>query len=121
MLLRRFLNWFVSIFLNAVALMAVDFLFESFYVADFKTALLASLVLSILNIFVKPILFILTLPVTILTLGFFILVLDAIILLISQSVIGDAFVIDGFLMAFVASIIISIISVILHKIIGDDK
>ena len=101
--------------------MAVDYLFESFYVADFKTALLASLILSILNIFVKPFLFILTLPVTIVTLGFFILILDAIILLISQSVMGDTFVIDGFFMAFVASIIISIISVVLHKIVGDDR
>lgn len=121
MLLRRFLNWFVSIFLNAVALMAVDFLFESFYIADFKTALLASIVLSVLNIFVKPFLILFTLPITIITLGFFILILDAIILLIGQSVIGDTFVIDGFFMAFVASIIISIISVVLHKIIGDDK
>src|SRR5699024_6140190 len=121
MLLRRFLNWFVFLFLNAIALMAVDFLFDSFYIADFKTALLASLVLSVLNIFVKPFLFILSLPITIVTLGFFILILDAIILMISQSVIGDTFVIDGFLMAFVASIIISIISVILHKIVGDDK
>src|SRR5699024_3188944 len=121
LLIRRFLNWFVSLFLSAIALMAVDYLFESFYVADFKTALLASLILSILNIFVKPFLFILTLPVTIVTLGFFILILDAIILLISQSVMGDTFVIDGFFMAFVASIIISIISVVLHKIVGDDR
>ncbi len=101
--------------------MAVSFLFASFYVADFKTALIASVVLSILNIFVKPILMILTLPITIVTLGFFILILDAVILMISQSVIGDTFVIDGFFMAFIASIIISIINVLLHKIIGDDK
>lgn len=101
--------------------MAVDYLFESFYLADFKTALLASIVLSVLNIFVKPFLILFTLPITIVTLGFFILILDAIILLISQSVFGDTFVIDGFFMAFVASILISIISVLLHKVIGDDK
>ncbi len=121
MLLRRFFNWFTSIFLNAIALMLVSYLFQSFYIANFKTALLASIVLSILNIFVKPFLILFTLPITVLTLGFFILVLDAIILLISQSVIGDTFVIDGFFVAFVASIIISIISVFLHKIVGDDK
>lgn len=101
--------------------MAVSFLFQSFYIADFKTALFASIILSVLNIFVKPILVVLTLPITIVTLGFFILVLDAVILMISQSIIGDTFVIDGFFIAFVASIIISIISVFLHKIIGDDK
>lgn len=121
MFLKRFISWFTSVFLNAIALMAVAFLFQSFYIADFKTALIASIVLSVLNFFVRPILLILTLPITIVTLGFFILILDAIILMISQSVIGDAFVIDGFLVAFVASIIISIISVFLHKIIGDDK
>src|SRR5699024_5525209 len=97
MLLRRFLNWFVSLFLDAIALLAVDFLFDSSYIAEFKTALLASLVLSVLYIFVKPFLFILTLPISIVTLGFVILILDAIILMISQSVIGDTVVIDGFL------------------------
>src|SRR5699024_708753 len=113
MLLRRFLNWVVSLFLNAIALMAVDFLFDSFYITDFKTALLASFVLSVLNIFVKLFLFILTLSNTIVTLGFFILILDAITLMIIKSVIGDTFVIDRILMAFVAYIIISIISVIM--------
>jgi len=120
-LLELFIKWFTSVFLNAIALMAVDFLFTTFYIADFKTALIASIVLSILNIFVKPILIIFTLPITIVTLGFFILILDAIILMIGQSVIGDAFVIDSFLVAFIASIIISIISVVLHKIIGKEK
>jgi|SRR5690625_4340149 len=118
-MLRGFLRWFTSVFLNAIALMVVAYLFEAFYIADFKTALIASVVLSILNAVVKPVLIILTLPISILTLGFFILVIDTIILMLSQAVIGDTFVIDGFLVAFVASIIISIISVLLHKIIGD--
>ena len=120
-MLRGFLSWFTSVFLNAIALIAVSFLFDSFYIADFKTALIASIVLSILNVFVKPFLIILTLPITIITLGFFILVIDAITLMISQAVIGESFVIDGFFVAFVASIIISIISVLLHKIIDDKK
>lgn len=120
-MLRGFLHWFTSVFLNAIALMIVSYLFDAFYIADFKTALIASVVLSILNIFVKPILVILTLPISILTLGFFILVIDAITLMLGQAVIGDDFVINGFLVAFVASIIISIISVLLHKIIGDRR
>ena len=120
-MLRGFLSWFTSVFLNAIALIAVSFLFDSFYIADFKTALIASIVLSILNVFVKPFLIILTLPITIITLGFFILVIDAITLMISQAVIGESFVIDGFFVAFVASIIISIIRVLLHKIIDDKK
>lgn len=121
MFVRSFLGWFTSVFLNAIALMVVDQLFATFYIANFKTALLASVVLSILNFAVRPILIILTLPITVVTLGLFIFVVDAITLMIAQKVIGDSFVIDGFGVAFIAAIIITIISTFLHKIVGDGK
>lgn len=121
MFLRAFLGWFTSVFLNAIALIAVAQLFASFYIADFKTALFASVILSVLNLFVRPILIVLTLPITIVTLGLFILVINAITLMLAQQFMGDSFVIDGFGVAFVASIIISIISMFLHRIVGDVK
>lgn len=116
---RRFIEWFTSVFLNTIALLLVTQLFEGFYLADFKTALIASVVLSILNMIVRPILVVLTLPITVLTLGFFILIINAITLMIAQSLIGDGFVIEGFGVAFFASIIISLISIVLHKLIGE--
>lgn len=121
MFVRAFLGWFTSVFLNAIALIAVAQLFQSFYIADFKTALIASVILSLLNLIVRPILIVLTLPITVVTLGFFILVINAITLMLTQQFMGDNFVIDGFGIAFIASIIISIISVFLHKLVGDVK
>jgi|SRR5690625_4697701 len=121
MFLRMFFSWFTSVFLNAIALLAVAQLFESFYIANFQTALIASVVLSILNTIVRPILIILTLPITVITMGLFILVINTITLLITERLMGDQFVIDGFGVAFIASIIISILSMFLHRLVGDVK
>src|SRR5690625_1412666 len=79
-----FLRWFVSIFLNAIALIVVAQFFESFTLEGFGTALFASVILSILNIIIKPILVVLTLPITVLSLGFFLFVINAITLMITQ-------------------------------------
>ncbi|MEI3608391.1 phage holin family protein [Pseudogracilibacillus sp. SO10305] len=118
---RMFISWFISIFLYAVALIAVTQLFEGFYIENFQTALLASIVLSILNAFVRPLLIIFTLPLTIFTFGFFILVINTITLLLGAKVMGSAFEIDGFLIAFIASIIISLLNTFLHRLVGDIK
>lgn|SRR5699024_2721540 len=118
---RMFISWFISIFLYAVALIAVAQLFEGFYIENFQTALLASIVLSILNAFVRPLLIIFTLPLTIFTFGFFILVINTITLLLGAKVMGSAFEIDGFLIAFIASIIISLLNTFLHRLVGDIK
>src|SRR5699024_1448202 len=104
---RQFIEWFTSVFLNTISLLIVAQLFERFYIADFQTALLASIILSILNFIVRPILLILTIPITVLTLGLFILVINAITLMMSQSLMGEGFVIDSFGIAIIASILIS--------------
>lgn len=112
-------QFLISVVLNAVALLLVDQIFESFYIAGIGTALLASVLLAVLNVILKPILIILTLPVTILTLGLFLLVINAITLMTAQAIIGDAFVIDGFFMGLIASILISIITLVLGGLIKD--
>lgn len=115
-----FLRWFLSIFLNAVALMVVTQIFsESFYIDGFGTALLASVILSILNVFVKPVLILFTLPITFVTLGFFLFVINAITLMITQGVMDSSFVIDGFGVAIIASIIISVLNMLLHRLVKD--
>lgn len=115
-----FLRWFLSVFLNAVALMVVTQIFsESFYIDGFGTALLASVILSILNVFVKPILILFTLPITFITLGFFLFVINAITLMITQGLMDSSFVIDGFGVAIIASIIISVLNTLLHQLVKD--
>ncbi|MFD1416957.1 phage holin family protein [Oceanobacillus jeddahense] len=113
------LRGIISLVLNAVALIAVAQIFDSFHLDGFGTALLASLILAILNIFVKPILVILTLPITVITFGLFLIVVNAIILMITQALIGSDFVIDGFGTAFIAAIVISLISMILNSVVRD--
>ncbi|MBS7430149.1 MULTISPECIES: phage holin family protein [Virgibacillus] len=113
------MRWLLSIVLNAVALIVVAQLFDSFHLEGFGTAVLASLILSILNILVKPILVILTLPVTMLTLGLFLFIINAITLMMTQAVMGSSFVIDGFGTAVLAAIIISIINVLLNRLVQD--
>src|SRR5699024_4362113 len=98
-------------------LIVVAQLFNSFYLDSFGTALFASVILSIFNVIVKPILIIFTLPATILTLGLFLFVINAITLMLTQAVMGDSFIIDGFGTAILAAVIIAIINVILTRII----
>ncbi|MGM7702859.1 phage holin family protein [Pseudalkalibacillus sp. Hm43] len=111
-------GWIISLIVNTVVLMVVSgFFSESFYLSGVGAAILASLLLSIMNVIVKPILVILTLPVTIMTLGLFLIVINAITLMLTQWLMGDAFVISGFGMALLAAIIISILTLLINTLI----
>jgi putative membrane protein len=90
------------------------------HVAGFTTALIVAVVLGLLNIFIKPILVILTLPVTILTLGLFLLVINALIILLCTNIVGG-FSVDSFWTAFLFSIILSLSQSIMNGILGEGK
>jgi len=113
------LRWILSVILNAIALIAVAQLFEHFHLEGFGAAIIASIILSILNVIVKPILVLFTLPITVLTLGLFLFIINAITLMIAQGVMGDSFVINGFGTAIIASIVISVINLVLNWAIKD--
>lgn len=115
MLLRGFL----SIILNAVALIAVAQIFDAFHIESFGTAVMASVILAILNTFLKPVLVILTLPITFLSLGLFLFVINAVTLMITQSVMGSSFVIDGFFVAIIAAIVISVLNLLLNQLVKE--
>jgi len=82
---------------------------------DLLGAAIASVVLGVLNTFLKPILLLLALPITILTLGLFALVLNTIIVLL-VSVLVPGFVVDSFLSAFLFSILLSLVSFFLNRL-----
>lgn len=113
------LRWFLSIFLNSVALIVVAQLFENFHLEGFGPAIIASIILSVLNVIIKPILVIFTLPITVITLGLFLFVINAITLMITQGVMGPTFVIHGFGTALIASIVISLINLVLNSLVKD--
>lgn len=112
-------SWLISTFLSAVAIIVTAQLFESFYIEGFGTALLASIILGVFNTIVRPILILFTLPITFLTLGLFLLVINAITLMLTQAVMGSSFIIEGFGIAIVASIILSLLNMLLNKLVKD--
>ncbi|MFL6710190.1 MAG: phage holin family protein [Massilia sp.] len=103
--MRLILTWII----NAIALMALPYLMHSVSVTNIGAALIAALVLGLVNTLIRPVLVILTLPVTLVSLGLFILVINAVLFWgVAQLV--DGFHVAGFFSAFLAAILYSIIS-----------
>lgn len=113
------MSWLIQLVVNAVVLLIIANLFGSIELSGFGAALLASLILAVVNVIVKPILVILTLPVTILSLGLFLFVINAITLMLTAWVMGDSFQIDGFGIAIVAAVIFAILNAIISNFIVD--
>ncbi len=95
--------------INAAALFALPYLFDSIRVDTFYTALIVALILSIINTVIRPILLVLTLPITVVTLGLFILVLNGLLLWFVASFV-KGFTIAGFWPAVFGAIAYSVIS-----------
>ncbi|KSU83174.1 MULTISPECIES: phage holin family protein [Fictibacillus] len=112
-----FMNWIISLLVNTVVLMVVAGYYEPFKLEGAGAALLASIILSIFNLFIKPVLVLLTLPVTVLSFGLFLIVINAVLLMLTAEVMGSSFEIDGFGAAFLAAIIISILNLLIQNFI----
>ena len=101
--------------LNAVALLIVAYILPGITVASFGSALIAALVLGLLNTLVKPVLILLTLPITIVTLGLFLLVLNALVFWFAGSVL-KGFQVNGFWWAVLGAVVYSIVSGLLSRL-----
>lgn len=99
------INWVVS----AMIIFVIAYLLPGVQVQGFVSALAVSLVLGIINAFLKPVLIILTLPINILTLGLFTLILNALLIML-VGIIVPGFHVDGFLWALVFGVVLSISS-----------
>ena len=109
----------IRIIVTAILVILIPKIMAGIYVADFTTALIVAVILGLLNIFIKPILVILTLPFTIVTLGLFLLVINAVIILLCDNIVGG-FSVDSFWTALFFSLVLSILQSIMYKIIGED-
>lgn len=103
--MRILLVWLI----NAAALFALPYIFDSIRIDTFTTALIVALILSVINTIIRPILLVLTLPITLLTLGLFILVLNGLLLWFAASFV-KGFTIAGFWPAMFGAIAYSLIS-----------
>ncbi len=114
------MNFFIRLILNAVAILLASLLLSGVHVDGFWAALLLALVLAILNVVLKPILVILTIPVTVLTLGLFLIVINAGVLLLADYFV-DGTRIDGFWWAVLFGFIVSILNSILYSLAGEKE
>ncbi|MGB4225568.1 MAG: phage holin family protein [Candidatus Dechloromonas phosphoritropha] len=106
--------------INALALLALPYVFSSIHVASFGTALLVALVLGLINALLRPLLVLLTLPVTLLTLGLFIFVINALLFQLAGHLVSG-FEVGGFWSALFGSISYSLISWALHALVFPQK
>jgi putative membrane protein len=105
--------------LNALALMAVAYLVPGIHVANFTAALIAALVIGLVNILIKPLLVLLTLPITLLTLGLFILVINGVLFWLVGNYL-QGFSVSSILIGVIGALVYSIISGILSAIVPDN-
>ena len=109
------MNFLLRILLSSVGVMLSAYLLEGVYVKGFWSATLFSLLLSILNYTIKPLLIIFTIPLTVLTLGLFLLIINTLIIWIAAGLVGGL-IIEGFVWALLFSLLMSVINTLLFYI-----
>lgn len=114
------MKFILKLLITAVLVVVLSKVLPNVTVDDYVSAILVALSLSLLNFIVRPILVILTLPVTVLTLGIFLLVINAIIILLADWLVAG-FEVEGFLWAFVFALLLAIGRSILFKLLEKDK
>ena len=104
--MKLILKWVLS----AAALLLVAYLYPGVQVASFGAALIAALVIGLLNMLVRPVLVVLTIPITILTLGLFLFVINALMFWAASGILAG-FHVTGFVAALIGSLIYSLLGV----------
>ena len=116
-MLRLLVLWLI----NSLALLTVAYVLPGIDVADFTTAMIAAVVLGLVNAFIRPVLILLTLPVTLLTLGLFIFVINGLLFWMVGSWL-QGFAVAGFWSGFFGAIVYSIISWALSSVLlGENR
>lgn len=111
------MNLFVKIIISSLAVFLTAYLLPGVQVDDYVTAIFVAIVLALLNGFLKPMLIIFTIPVTLLTLGLFLLVINACIILLADYFV-DGFSVGGFWSALFFSLVLSVITSMMESLGG---
>ena len=112
-MLKLLAKWLLS----AAALLLVAYLYSGVQITSFTAALIAALVIGLLNAVLRPILVLLTLPVTVVTLGLFLFVINALMFWAAAGVL-EGFYVRGFVAALIGSLIYSLIGVVIDSALG---
>lgn len=106
---------FIKILLNAIFFLMLSFVIPSYITVEgLPAALAASLLFAIVNTFLRPIIFLLTLPINLLTLGLFSFVINGMMIYLVSAILRPAFGVSGFLQAVVVAFFLSLFNVLLN-------
>ncbi len=105
----------VELLINAIAIIVTAYVLPGVQLDGFLNALVAAVILGVINTFIKPIIILFTLPLTLLTLGLFILVINSLVILITSAIV-PGFKVDGFWWALLFSIVLWVVNSVLHQI-----
>ena len=108
------------ILITSLLVVLISYVMKGVNVVSVWDAIIVAIVLGLLNLFVKPVLIIFTLPVTIVTLGLFLLVINALLILLCDNLV-DGFSVNSFWTALFFSIILSLSQSLMYKFIGESK
>jgi putative membrane protein len=111
--MRLVIKWLLS----ALALLALTYIYTGVQVSSFTSALIAAAVIGLLNMVVRPVLVVLTLPVTIVTLGLFLFVINALLFWAASGLL-QGFHVNGFVAALIGSLIYSLLGLIIEAALG---
>lgn len=106
----------VPFIVNTIALMVVAGFFPGFTIDGFGAAIVAGLVLTLINLVIRPLLIFFTLPLSVISFGLFIFVINALMLMLTSAVMGDAFNMSGFGMAFLAAVVIAVLNMLMYNL-----
>jgi putative membrane protein len=109
------MNIFIKIIISSLAVLLTAYLLPGIHVDDYIAALVAAAVLALLNGFLKPVLVLLTIPFTVFTLGLFLLVINAAMVMLASRFVSG-FEVDGFWWALLFSIVLSVVTSIMESL-----
>lgn len=113
------MKFIIRLLLTGIVVVLLAKFLPGVAVTGYLTAVMVAVVLMLLNLIVKPILVLFTLPVTIVTFGLFLLVINAVIILLVDAFIGG-FTVDGFWVALIFSLLLSIVQALLFSILPEE-
>jgi putative membrane protein len=108
------MNFIMRIVVTSIVAFGLSYILNGVHFDTFTSAIVLAIVLAILNAIVKPLLILITLPITVVTLGLFLFVINALIILLADSLIKH-FHVDGFWWALLFSLLLSIVTSLLYK------
>lgn len=111
------IRFLISLLVSALAVLAAAYILPGVGVDSFMAAIWTALLLGVVNAFVRPILVLFSLPITILTLGLFLLVINALLVLLVDYLVGG-FHVDGFWYALLFSLVLSLVNYLADSVMG---